>query len=254
MNKRLRRMGKSIRTKTSNHAPEILMGLGIGGMIFASVLTGKATVTAVSIVEEEKKLLEVETLEKVDVVKLTWRHYIPAVLVGGVSVVCLIWGNRVSIKRYTALAAAYSISESAFRDYRHKVVQKIGEVQEKEIHSESTNKVIAANPISNHRVITTGLGTDLCFDVTSQRYFTSDVQKLEKAVNDLNRRMRDEMYISLNEYYWEIDMDPLPDVGENLGWNIDTGYIELNFDSKLTNDNKSCIVVRHLNPPFYEYK
>ena len=106
MNKRLRRMSKSIRTKTSNHAPEILMGLGIGGMIFASVLTGKATVTAVSIIEEEKKTLEVDVLERVDVVKLTWKHYIPAILVGGVSVVCLIWGNRVSIKRYTALAAA----------------------------------------------------------------------------------------------------------------------------------------------------
>lgn len=254
MNKRLRRMGKSLHTKASNRAPEIFMGLGIGGMILASVLTGKATVTAVSIIEEEKKALQVETIDKIDVVKLTWKHYIPAVLVGGVSVVCVIWGNRVNIKRYTALAAAYSLSETAFRDYRSKVVEKIGSVKEREVHSEIASAKIAENPISNHFVSTTGLGTDLCFDMTSQRYFTSDIQKLEKCVNDLNRRMRDEMFISLNDYYWEIDLDPMPDVGEQLGWNIDTGYIELDFDTKLTKDNKPCIVVRHIRPPFYGYR
>ena len=86
----------------------------------------------------------------------------------------------------------------------------------------------------------------------SGRYFYANVQKLEKNVNDLNRRMREEMYITLNEFYWEINLDPI-DVGEILGWNIDTAYIELCYDTKLTNDNRPCIVIRHINPPFYDF-
>lgn len=253
MRRRLRRIGKSVKTKASIKTPEILTGLGIAGMITSTILAVRSTPRALKIIEEEKNELEVEVLEPVETVKLTWKCYIPTILVGGVSVLCLIWGNRVIVKRYTALAAAYSLSETAFRDYRNRVVEKIGEQKEKEIHSDIARDKMESNPISNHRVIDTGCGKDLCFDVLSGRYFYSDVNNLEKIVNELNRRMRDEMNISLNDYYWEINLDSI-DIGEILGWNIDTDYIELGFETKLTNDNKPCIVVRHIRPPFYGYR
>ena len=252
MHKRIKRIGKTVHTKTSNHAPEIFTGLGIAGMITSTILAVRATPRALKILEEEKAETELEIVEVKETVKLTWKCYVPAILVGGVSVALLIWGNKVMVKRYTALAAACSLSETAFRDYRHKVIEKIGEEKEKEIHSEIAQEKLKSNPISQHQVIDTGSGNDLCFDAMSGRYFYANVQKLEKNVNDLNRRMREEMYITLNEFYWEINLDPI-DVGEILGWNIDTAYIELSYDTKLTNDNRPCIVIRHINPPFYDF-
>lgn len=253
MNKKIRRMGKSVRMKTSKHAPELLLGLGIGGMITSTILAVKATPKACQIIEEEKKALETDVLTAVDTVKLTWRHYMPAVLVGGVSVVCLLWGNRVSIKRYTALAAACSLSDTALRDYRKKVIEKLGEQKDAEIRKEITKDKMENSPVSRHIVEGTGLGNELCFDVLSGRYFMSDVHRLQKAENVLNRRMREECWLTGNEYFDEIGMDAIP-LGDGVGWNIDRGYIQFEFDSRLTDDNRPCIVVYHKNPPQYEYK
>ena len=42
MHKRIKRIGKTVRTKTSNHAPEIFTGLGIAGMITSTILAVRA--------------------------------------------------------------------------------------------------------------------------------------------------------------------------------------------------------------------
>ena len=253
MSKRLKRIGRTARLKASNHAPEILTGLGIAGMITSTILAVRATPKALEILNEEKKALEVEVIEPVGTVKLTWKYYIPTVLVGGISVVCLIWGNRVSVKRYTALAAAYSLTDSAFRDYRHRVVQKLGEEKEKDIQKEIAKEKFERCPVTTHRIEGTGRGNELCFDVLSGRYFPSDAHALRTIENDINRRLREEMYISANEFMYELGLDPIP-LGERIGWNIDKGYISLEFDTHLTDDNKPCLVVRHNNPPQYEYR
>lgn len=254
MSKRsLKGIGKTFRTKASEHCPEILTGLGIAGMLTSTILAVRATPKALKVIEEEKKMLEKETLEPVETVKLTWRHYIPTVLVGGVSVVCLIWGSKVSIKRYTALAAACSLSETAFRDYRTKVVEKIGEQKEKEIHKEIAKERFESSPVSTHRIEGTGVGNELCFDVLSGRYFPCDATHLRSIENDINRRMREENYISANEYFYELGLDPIP-LGEKVGWNIDKGYIDIDFDTQLTDDNRPCLVVRHNNPPQYSFR
>ena len=86
----------------------------------------------------------------------------------------------------------------------------------------------------------------------SGRYFESDIEKLRKAVNDLNRRMRDEIQITLNEFYYEIGLDSIK-IGDSLGWDIDKGYIELEFSSQLDKDGVPCLVIGHYNPPKYLY-
>ena len=63
---------------------------------------------AMKILEEEKAETELEIVEVKETVKLTWKCYVPAILVGSVSVALLIWGNKVMVKRYTPLAAASS--------------------------------------------------------------------------------------------------------------------------------------------------
>ena len=60
------------------------------------------------------------------------------------------------------------------------------------------------NPIVSREVIITEKGNTLCYDVISCRYFRSDIDKIKKIENELNRRMRDDMYISLNDFYYEL--------------------------------------------------
>ena len=84
------------------------------------------------------------------------------------------------------------------------------------------------------------------------RYFKSDIDALKKIENELNRRMFSESYISLNDFYYEVGLDGV-DAGEDLGWNIDKGYIDLDFSSQLSSDGQPCLVVSFNIPPKYEY-
>jgi hypothetical protein len=92
----------------------------------------------------------------------------------------------------------------------------------------------------------------LCYDAVSGRYFKSDIDKLKKAENILNRRLVEEMSISLNDFYYEIDL-PEIDIGDDLGWNIDKGYIELMFSAQLAEDGTPCLVVGFQVTPKWGY-
>ena len=151
------------------------------------------------------------------------------------------------------MATAYTLSESALKEYQEKVVETIGEKKEQAIQDAVAKDRIEKNPVSTNEVIITEKGDTLCLDYPSGRYFKSDREKINKAVNELNRRMRDEMYISLNEFYYEIGLSGIG-IGEELGWNIDQGYIEPSFSCQLAEDGTPCLVISYLVGPRYDFR
>lgn len=245
-------MGQALKTVMIKHSPEIMTGVGIAGMITTTALAVKATPKAMELMEEKKYIEKSEKLSKVEIVKTTWKCYIPSMITGTFSIVCLVGANSVNSKRNTALAAAYSLSESALREYKTKVVETVGERKEQTVRDAIAKEKIVNNPVVSKEVIVTGKGETLCFDVVSGRYFRSDIEKLRKAENFLNRQMRDDMYISLNELYLEIGIEPIS-IGDDLGWNIDEGYIDLDFSSQLTEDGTPCLVVSYRIAPRYDF-
>lgn len=249
----LSRICKNVKSATVKHSPEILTGVGIAGMVTTTVMAVRATPKALRLLDEEKKRQNVDKLEPVDIVKTTWKCYIPAAVTGTVSVVCLIGASSVNIRRNAALTAAYTLSESTLRDYQKKVIETIGEKKEQTVRDAVAKDRLEKNPVENKEVIITAKGETLCFDVVSGRYFKSDIDKLKKAENELNRQMRDEMYISLNEFYYEVGLEPVK-LGEDLGWNIDDGYIDLHFSSQLATDGTPCLVIDYGYGPRYDFR
>lgn len=243
----------SIRTSAAKHSPEILMGIGIAGMVATSVMAVRATPKALRLIEDKKAETNEEKLTPIETVKTTWKCYLPAVITGGVSVACLIGANSVNTRRNAALATAYTLSESALKEYQEKVVETVGEKKEQSVRDAIAKDKLEQNPVTNREVIITDKGDTLCFDAVSGRYFKSDIEKLKKAVNELNRRMRDEMYISLNEFYYEIGLNSIG-IGDELGWNIDNGYIEPSFSSQLAEDGTPCLVIGYHVEPRYDYR
>ena len=243
----------SVKASISNHSPEILMGIGIAGMFTAGVLAVKATPKALKLLEEKKKEEHVDKLKPVDVVKTTWKCYIPSVVTAGVSTACLVGSAKENLRRNAALATAYKLSESAFSNYREKVIETIGEKKEKTVREAITKEKLEQNPVSKNDVIMIGNGTTLCYDDYSGRYFMSDMETLRKAENNLNRRMRYVDYISLNEFYSEIGLPCLYPLGDDLGWNIDKGYIEIHFDTQLSDDGRPALVVEFTLAPVRGY-
>ncbi len=245
---------KTVWLAAKKHSPEILTGVGIAGMLTTVVLAVRATPKALRLIDEKKAdIPEEESIPRLEAVKAAWKVYVPAVLTGILSTICLIGANSVNQRRNAAIAAAYSLSESALKEYRKKVVETIGERKEQAIRDDIAKDRITENPV--REVIVSDRGSTLCYDSLSGRYFKSDIEKLRRIVNDLNRRMRDEMFISLNDFYCAVDNPDLgpTKLGDMLGWNIDKGYIDLNFSSQLTTDGMPCLVLDYTVVPEYEY-
>lgn len=248
---------KGLKSKATKHSPEILIGVGIAGMVMSVVLAVKATPKAVELIEETKYKKDVDELSKIDTVKAAWKCYIPTAVTCILSATCILGGSDVNIKRNMALATAYTLSESALKDYQKKVIETIGENEEAKIKDEILKDKVKQHPINNNQdVMITSTEDVLCFDAVTGRYFRSDKNKIDKAVNDLNRNMRDELYISLNDFYYEISKEAaigLDSVskGDNFGWDIERGYIELDYSSQLTNRGIPCIVIDYDFIPLY---
>lgn len=249
----LSNIAKGVRTAMKKHSPEILTGIGIAGMITTSVLAVRATPKALILIEDKKDEEGVDKLTPVETIKAAWPCYIPAAVTGALSVACLIGASSVNVRRNAALATAYTLSESALKDYQEKVIETIGEKKEQDVRDAVAKDRISRDPVSCKEVIITERGNALCYDVISGRYFKSDIDKLKKAENELNRQMRDEMYISLNEFYYEIGLKGTS-IGDDLGWNIDNGYINLDFSSQLADDGTPCLVVNYHVEPRYDYR
>lgn len=249
---KLSSISKGIGGTIAKHSPEILTGIGIAGMITTTIMAVRATPKALILIEEKKEEIDVDELTPIELIKTTWTCYIPAAITGGLSIICLIGASSVNVRRNAALATAYTLSESALKEYQEKVIETIGEKKEQTVRDAIAKDRIDKNPVSSREVIITEKGNTLCYDAISGRYFKSDIDKLKKAENELNRRMRDEMYISLNEFYYEIGLNPIS-IGDDLGWNIDHGCIELNFSSQLSDDGNPCLVIDYQVTPRYEY-
>lgn len=151
------RVGSKALLKTKQHAPEILMGLGLaafgGGVAFTVVGTIKAT----KVVEQKKKLLEgleattigsicEDGTEYTEEDKALDRKKIAAMTVGGMvraywpafacvatGTVCVLCANNIMHKRFASAMTALTTVTESFAAYRDRVAKKYGVEEERKI-------------------------------------------------------------------------------------------------------------------------
>ena len=260
---------KGVQNSLVKHSPEILTGIGIAGMITTTILAVKVTPKAISLMDKEirrqnRELLDeaerngeevcpqISKLKPIEVVKITWKCYIPVVTIAAASIGCLIGASSVHSKRNAVLATAYKLSETAFSEYKDKVVETIGEKKEEQIRDKIHKDRMEKDPVSKNEIFITDKGDTLCYDYYTGRYFKSDIEKIKRAINELNRKMLLENYVSLNDFYEEIGL-ARTSTGDRLGWNTDTGLLDLNFSSQLSEEGKPCLVIDFKVMPKYDF-
>jgi len=111
------------------HSPEILTGIGIAGMIAPPVPAVRATPKALQLIDT-REIKENRRLSNKEIVATTWKCYVPAAVTGVLSTACLVGASSANLRRNTALATAYSISETALKEYKEKAVEVVGEKKE----------------------------------------------------------------------------------------------------------------------------
>lgn len=243
---------KEVKTAITKYSPEILTGLGIAGMITTTVLAVKATPKALNLIEDKKQELNLnpeDRLHPVDTVKATWKCYVPAAATGLTSIACLIGASSVNAKRNAALMTAYNLTATALADYKDKVIETVGEKKEQIIRNKVAEEHVNREPVNPSAIIVSGNGTTRCFDTITKRRFISDIETIKRTINELNRRMvNGEDYISLNDLYSELGLECVS-IGEDIGWNVTSGLIDVNFSAQLDTDGIPCIVLDYTIAP-----
>ena len=234
-------VAKIIIEGTKKHSPELLVALGVAGFVGTVIVAVKTTPKALDIIKSEERAKKAP-LTKKEVVKATWKCWVPVAVTGVAAIACVVGGTAQNCKIKAGLAAAYTASEQSMKLYREKVIETIGEKKEKLVQDEVAKERIKRDPVQNREVIITPKGKTLCYEPLSGRYFESDIEHIRKAAEELNRRIRDEYYVDLNEWYSLLEI-PQTDLGDIVGWNSDDYPLDPRYSSQLAEDDRPCLVI-----------
>ncbi len=242
-------------------SPAILTGFGVAGLISTAVMAVKDTLKAVDIIDEYRYDVETgmypnEPLTAKRRLALTWKCYIPTASVVILTGACIIAANSVNARRNAALAGLYSVTVEALREYQEHVIDEIGQKKhEKVIDAVASGRIDKDPPPDS--VLVLNSGDVLFYDSYSGRYFLSDMESVRRTINDFNYSLLDEMFKPANDLYDLLGLETI-EAGDQLGWNIDRGKLEVHFTAKVVSDQKNkwynhpCIVMSYEVGPRFE--
>ncbi len=262
-------VAESVFNVAKKHSPEILTGIGITGMITSIVMAIKATPKAMDLIAmeldyqngelidqaDEKGLEDFEELDHLspkDLIRTTWKVYAPMTATCIFSTICLIQATSLNCRRNAALATAYSLSETAMKEYRQKVVDTIGEKKEQGIQDAVAKDKMSKTERRNVIVTEKGGGTT-CLDALSGRYFKSDISKIKQAINEMNHKMLCNGYVSVNDLYYELGLESIR-LGDDLGWNANDGLIDPHFSYQGDQDGTPVLVMDYAVAPKKDFE
>jgi hypothetical protein len=235
----------------SDNSPAILTGAAFAGAVVTTILAGRAGYKAgYSVALEEVNGVEQNESQKdrrKRIAKQTYRLYLPSAITGVGTLSSIVAANKIGTNRTAALAAAYTITDRAFTEYKAKVVETLGEKKEQiEIQDKIMQDRVDASGDRASLVVISNNDV-LCYDAFTDRYFQSSMEKLKKAQNDTNYEILHSFYVSLSEFYNKVGLPPTK-FSDEIGWNSDN-LLELHFSSVMTPDDKPALAFNfHVDP------
>ena len=242
--------------KSKKYAPEIMVIAGVAGVITSTVMACKATTKAGEISEKTKNQMtqihEVaetkpdqyseEDMKKDTVIVYTQtavefaKLYCPAVILGTVSIACILGSHHILSKRNAALAAAYATVDKSFKDYRGRLVERFGKELDKELRynikaKEFEETVVNEETGEETTVVKTVNVADAIEYSDYARFFdegcagwTKDSEHnlyfLKCQQNYANERLKTRGYLFLNDVYEMLGI-PKTKAGQIVGWIYD---------------------------------
>lgn len=228
------------------NAPMILTCAGSAGVIATSIMAAKATPKALTLLENAK-IEKGEDLTKTEKIKVAGPAYIPTVITGVSTIVCIFGANSLNTRQKSALMSAYAL-----------LVKKLDQLYEEDTVDKIEDKIVKDKynenpyPIENEK--------ELFYDNFSQRYFEATTEKVLYAEHVLNRRMAYAHSAYLNEFYELLGLEPM-DYGEFLGWfcnEICDTYKEsqIKFDHSkiIMDDGLEVTIIRMCTEPTFYFE
>lgn len=267
--------GKFVRS----NSPAILTGLSIAGVISTAALTARATYKAAMLIDEIEEQEINETGKLTDrspertkkIIKATWSLYIPPAIAGGLTISSMVSANKIHANRTAAALTAYALSETAFGEYRKKIVDtynaskeeriRTAIMQDKVARTEVPGELVAATAADRKKVLQGQQSKEViildrkhvrCFEGFSGRYFLGDMDAIKQAVNQVNQFIIKNDDANLSLFYDLIDI-PHTQISDDFGWDVNK-MLELEWYTVICpGDNEPCIAFDYRYMPMSLY-
>lgn len=249
-------LSNKIKMKTIKHSPEIFMTAGVIGIVASTVLACKATLKVNEIMEEKNDtLFNINKCYKDETINYTEKDknkdttliylqtgvklakiYAPSIALGTLSIASIVNGHNILKKRNVALAAAYTVVDKGFKDYRKNVVERFGDQVDKElrynIKAEEIEKTITdkngkKKKTKEMRYKINGNPTEIIsefakfFDESTSDQYRKDAEYnltfLRRQQDYANEILKNRGYLFLNEVYEMLGIQKTK-AGQIVGW------------------------------------
>ncbi len=231
------------------HSPEILMGIGIAGVVTSTVLACRSTLKVKDILEDKetnmnnvKEVLaegredyteEDARKDKTIIMTTTalriMKLYIPSVIIGAGSIACLLQSHNVMRNRNAGLAAALAATTESFKQYRERVTEKYGDEVDKEMRYGIKKEKKEKDGKKTKEEIVVGcdeheLSGYARYFNENNMYWSEDPQYnmmfLRQNQNWANDKLISQGYLYLNDVYDALGF-PKTKAGQVVGWVYD---------------------------------
>lgn len=238
-------LGKLVRSNTKEHSPLILSIAAGVGTLATSYLVGKASFQACDLIRKDEEELGTASDPKqrlIERTKLVWKLYIPAAISATSTITCIVGANRVGLKKTLAAQTAFAVSERVYAEYRDKVIEEYGERKDQSIRDSIAAEHIKKTAPEQNMLIS-GPGNVLCCEMYTGRYFSSDMETLRKAQNELNHKLNMHDYATFDDFYELVGLARTSSSSQ-MGWES-SKLMALEFSTVLTDDGRPCLAFEY---------
>ena len=252
--------------KGKKHAPEILVGVGVVGVVIAAVLASKATLQLETALDDIRD--NVDTVKEIandnnespsrDLAMVYARGtfqiaklYAPSVTLGAASIASILGGHGILKRRNVAVMAAYKVLEESHNEYRRRFIEEFGEEKDAEFRrgitttkvkdettgKTKTEKVFDPNGLSHYAKL---------FEETNPNWEKVPERNLmfvTMVQNHCNEKLRANGFLLLNEVYEALGIERTQ-AGCVVGW-IKNGEEGDNFVDFGIYDPRNAKAVNH---------
>lgn len=237
--------------KVKKHSPAMLFVAGTVGVVGTVVLACRATLKVEEILDEHQEMIaKMEVVKESHIADYTARDYqedkvklylqtsfklvklySPAILIGAASIAALTGSHVILNRRYAGVTAAYAALDRAYREYRSRVKDELGEEKEQQFYrgKESRDIIEETEEGAVVRTVETAAGRSpysFLFDKVNSESWSPDpgynqvfLRSSQGYANDL---LRTRGYVLLNDVLDMLGIDRTR-AGCVVGWVLDGG-------------------------------
>lgn len=208
-------MLNAVRVFAKSNSSSILTGFAITGVITTGIFAGKASIKAEKVLEG----MADEDLDRKEKLKLVAPIFMPAIISGFATIMCVCATHSIDTQRQMALMSAYSLSEHAMKSMEDTLSDKKLKQVKEQIFEEDVKK----NPPKQEEMYDTGKGKTKFRDGIFGGDFVGDIEHVKSVFNKYNKMLNDGDIVYVNDLRWDLGL-PQTEMGGILGW--DCGQLD----------------------------